>query len=425
MRNMFGGADMRVRWKGLLVKWISGTMLFSLVSTAQAAPTMQKQPAEIQTIDDQFTEIANRLPGFGGLFLDQNDPSLLHIYLKNPSANGSARLTDIISSVMGQPDLLSKRIIMQNAQYDFRELKNWQGYLGDVFAGLNGIIYTDVDESKNRLEVGVLSDDVKLKAVAKLAVAHIPEQAVHFEITSPIVPDSLTTYIRPVRGGLGITTVTPGLSNGGCTLGVNATRSGVAGFITASHCGNPGAVDSTYYQPDTSAYGYLIGPETVDPIYWAMPGCPAGYACRNSDSNFSRYELGVTNALGKILTDAPIPQPSEFTITEKGNPGLGDTVHMVGMVSGWKSTTVSATCVTIYPGLNMTGKAIFCATRTPKVSTSGDSGGPWFVRLGTGTDVRLVGIHHGHSSTDSYYTTISNVEKDLGTLSVCAPGYGC
>lgn len=426
-----------VRWKLPLAQLISGTMLLllALISTAQAAPksdlpqppiSVQQPHAQFQTIDDQFAEIAGRVPAFGGLFLDRNDPTLLHVYLTGDSADVEVtRVSDVIAAVMGQQELVSKTVVIQKAQYKFRELKDWHDRLGEAFGGLNGIVYTDIDEVMNRLEVGVLSDDVRIQAVEKLASANIPEQAVHFEISSPIIPDSLTSHVRPTKGGIKVTHVSPGRTNGGCTLGVNAMRNGVAGFVTASHCGNPGVADTWYYQPDNSSSSYLIGPETVDPVYWPIPGCPFFYDCRYSDSNFSSYSQGVSYSLGKILTGAPIPQPSEFTITEKGSPGLGDTVHMVGMTSGWKSTTVSATCVTIYPGGNMTGKAILCTTATPKVSAGGDSGAPWFVRVGTGTNVRLVGIHHGSNSTNSYYSTITNVQTDLGTLSVCAAGYSC
>lgn len=129
--------------------------------------------------------------------------------------------------------------------------------------------------------------------------------------------------------------------------------------------------------------------------------------------------------MGSILTGM---SPAELRITQKGNAYVGDTVHAVGYRVGWTTTTVSRTCIRIYPTGNMTGKGILCANETRDlVSLPGDSGGPWFMQLDTGTnvDVQLIGVTHGHNDTNSYFSNISSIEQELGALKVCSAPYDC
>lgn len=73
---------------------------------------------------------------------------------------------------------------------------------------------------------------------------------------------------------------------GGCTLGFNAVRNGVLGFVMNSHCtGRHLKFDGIrMYQDDVLGSEY-IGKESVDPPYFTC-GPNYKYACRYSDAAF-------------------------------------------------------------------------------------------------------------------------------------------
>src|SRR5204863_7743993 len=95
----------------------------------------------------------------------------------------------------------------------------------------------------------------------ELSRVDVPREAVNFMETGPIeLKSSLNDKHVPLVGGLEI-----GTSFSTCSLGFNARRAGVAGFVTASHCSNkddvpPGTIGTVYAQP---AGGGRVGVETV------------------------------------------------------------------------------------------------------------------------------------------------------------------
>lgn len=229
---------------------MTSTMLLGLVGSTQAAPTDNVQPPHPpQSIDDEFAEIARRAPAFGGLFVDSDDPSVLHVYLTDSAAE--AGIAKAIAAVVQHKEPLHKRIVVSKVRYNFLQLKEWHDRLGSSLAAVDGLVWTDIDEVENRLKVGVLSADVRAVVEKELAELNIPAGVVAFEETTPIVASgnpALEAQVSPEKGGTKIAS-----SAGTCTLGFNATLNGVSGFVTASHCGTPGVTGTSFYQPDTSS----------------------------------------------------------------------------------------------------------------------------------------------------------------------------
>src|SRR5207249_3727911 len=134
---------------------------------------------------------------------------------------------------------------------------------------------------------------------ARLAVLGVAAQSVDV-VEAPAIFQvaTLRDYVRPVVGGLQIR-----FSQYLCSLGFNATRAGILGFVTASHCSDKqGSVDSTkYYQPLNQTTDEFIGTELADPAFFRnTTGCPRGRQCRYSDSNFSDGNDLVSFTLGEI-----------------------------------------------------------------------------------------------------------------------------
>jgi len=179
---------------------------------------------------------------------------------------------------------------------------------------LAGVVFTDADENSGRLVIGVMDRDIDGLIRARLRVLGVPTESVDIIAAEPIVPVvTLRDQARPVVAGVQIR-----FSSYLCSLGFNAIRDGITGFVTASHCSDrQGSVDgTTYYQPLNQVPGELIGTEIADPAYRRNSGgCPRGRVCRYSDSNFSDGAGSVVFDLGAI---AKTTGPNNGSVTVSG-----------------------------------------------------------------------------------------------------------
>jgi V8-like Glu-specific endopeptidase len=288
---------------------------------------------------------------------------------------------------------------------------------------LAGVVFTDADETRGRLVVGVLDRDIEGLIRARLAVLGIAAQSVDVVETEAIFPvDTLRDKVRPVVGGLQIR-----FSGYLCSLGFNAIRAGIAGFVTASHCSDKqGSVDGTkYYQPLNQVADEFIGTEIADPAYKRnIAGCPRGRVCRRSDANFSDGDDSVLFTLGAIAkTTGPnngsLVIDGEFAISAEGSANVGDTANKVGRTTGWSQGAVTNTCANT--GVSGTNIVLLCQDFVEKknvqIVAGGDSGSPVF-RIDGGNNVTLLGgLWGGNSSGTLFvYSPIANIEVELGDL---------
>jgi hypothetical protein len=290
----------------------------------------------------------------------------------------------------------------------------------------NGVVFTDADETRGRLVVGVLNRGRGEGQVrARLRQLGVDSQDVDVVETEPIVAlAGLRDRSEDIVGGLQIR-----FSGFLCSLGFPAFRSGVRGFVTASHCSDSqGSVDGTsYYQPLNQVENDFIGTEIADPSYGrgGGPKCPKGKRCRQSDANFSRSggprgvivgQIAKTKALGSLEID---PDDPTYTITGKGVAGPGATANKVGRTTGWTQGTVSGTCVNT--GVSGSTIVLLCqtfVTANGVIVQGGDSGSPVFAMTGNGNNVTLLGGLWGgnQSGTQFVYSPIANIEAELGAL---------
>ena len=289
---------------------------------------------------------------------------------------------------------------------------------------LPGIVYTDADEVNGRLVVAVSNRGIERSVQARLALLGVPASLVDVVDAPEIYQlDTLQNGVfRPVPAGVQIH-----FSNYLCSVGFNAVRGGVSGFVTASHCtAHQGGVEGTqYYQPLSSVAPTSIGTETADPNYTSGGGCPTGRVCRYSDSAFVRYDNGVAGALGSIAsTSGPnngsLTVTGNFKITSEGSAASGTVVNKVGRTTGWTQAPVSSTCVNV--GVSNTNIVQRCQniviSSGPVIVKGGDSGSGVFTL--SGGNASLVGILWGGSSDGKtmVYSPMSNIEmaSELGGL---------
>jgi hypothetical protein len=387
-----------------------------------AAATVQ---VETQTLDEQLAAVAKQVPGFGGMFYDQD--GTLQVYMAEHKGPADAALMSSLDAVLarevgGGERLSGRGMEVIEGQYDFLALHGWQQQITPEVLNIPGVAYTDNNESKNRIEIGITDTPGTAEEVRKtLAILGIPSDAVVLSETKEM-DQYLRSRRRPLRGGLQI-------NFGGflCTLGFVAVRNGVNGYVTNSHCTTTqGGVQGTVeHQPTASGTTNRVGIEIADPTYFTGSGCPAGRRCRRSDSSF----IQVPHPSGPSVTTArgTIARPAVnsinwngvdiFNITSEGSAVVGQAVTKVGRTTGRTAGTVSQTCV----NTNVSGTTItqLCQTFANYGNAGGDSGSPVF-RITTLPSVVLVGINWGGNGTISVFSPITQIQQELGALNTCA-----
>lgn len=286
-----------------------------------------------------------------------------------------------------------------------------------------GVVFTDADETRGSVVVGVLDRGVEGLVRATAARLGVAAQNVEIVETEPIFQvATLRDYTRPVVAGVQIR-----FSAYVCSLGFNAIRNGVSGFVTASHCSDrQGTVDGTqYYQPVNQVPAEFIGTEIADPAYRRnFSGCPRGRVCRYSDSNFVDSADNVDFWLGTIAkTTGPnnesLEVAGEFSIIGEGVATVGNTANKVGRTTGWGQGAVTRTCTNT--GVSGTNIVLLCQTfvenNSEVIVQGGDSGSPVF-RIDSGDNVTLLGNLWGGNSSGTLfvYSPMSGIEAELGAL---------
>lgn len=423
--------------KRLLTSSVLAVLTLIMASCATAPqPSTEETEADLPPStgvnpDEQLAQIAERLPGFGGLFL--SDDGVLTVYLTSglEPQNAQAQRDDtlaVLQDVLGEEHLEqgSEGLGTQNTatelrilkgEYEMTQLLEWRTQL-DVVLDLDGVILTDLDEAQNRLVVGV--EDLSKRDLLERTLQDIgvPQGAVRFEETEPVTPLlSLRSSPNTTRGGLEINYPLGGGRVGICTLGFHVVRAGTPGFITNSHCTkNQGGAEGTLYNQTS---GRRLAVEALDPGYFRGGACPTGRRCRYSDSSFARYVGGTAFALGRVAKTTRANSGSlnvngSFRITGEANaPIVGEVLHKVGRTTGWTSGKVTRTCINVnaFNQNGDTGLTQLCQVLSNIKSDRGDSGSPIFKRGRSGT-ATLYGILWGGGT----FSPIGNIERELGQL---------
>jgi len=380
-----------------------------------SSPLATRQAA--QASPDDPVALASSVPGFGGFFVDeQGTPT---IYLKDPGRRGAAE--QALSGWLGSHGLKGAQMKVLHADFDWAQLEDWYAKGSAAALAVHGAVFADDDEATNRLKIGVERGASQGEIRQALSRLGIPAPAVTIEETEPIIQlATLQSKVRPVVAGVQINF--PGFL---CSIGFNAARSSVAGFVTASHCtSTQGGVENTpYRQPLQSSSPTQIATEIADPVYTTGGSCPVGRRCRRSDASFAQYVNSTTNTRGAIARTGST-QKNDLTIVgnwtitaDAGSSSfpIGALVNKVGRTTGWSQGRVTNTCVNV----NVSGSTItqLCQTIVSATVGAGDSGSDVF-SIGSGNNVTLDGVLWGGSSTGKtfVFSPLANVKQELGSL---------
>jgi hypothetical protein len=192
-----------------------------LVRARQSSPSMPRPSALRRTLEDDYTAIANQVPGFGGLYLDST--GTVNVFLTDVGKRG--QLTPLITEFLsthgsvGRSATLAEAMSVRQGEFDFRELAAYYGSLLRTL-DMNGVTKTDIDEMRNRIVIGVLDDGVGDRVRSALAKAQVPEASVIVEKAAPVVIEAtLQQTIRPLVSGPIISIDRGILSVAQCTTG--------------------------------------------------------------------------------------------------------------------------------------------------------------------------------------------------------------
>lgn len=327
-----------------------------------------------------------------------------------------------------------RAVRLLQGDYDFPTLKRFKEIALSIH-GTPGVVYTDADEARNRLSVGVVDSVAAQRALAALAQLGVPKEAVLTTLrTVNGIRSSLLDHQAVSVGALGITVADPNQTGRHCTIGyvayvasewwVPQDLQGVRFAMTNSHCGGtqPQWMGTATNAP---AYQYvsfpqnLIGNEEFDPGFSGLVFCPLGRRCRYSDAaayRLTNQGLADPGTVARTLgpptyqtTNSLTIDPANPTFTVVTAPGGGEywvptggTVYKIGSATGWTYGSISATCrdVNMFEfGVDL-GATLLCQNSVLSRNAGGDSGSPVFT-MGAGNTIHAVGLLWGGGTLGS------------------------
>jgi hypothetical protein len=391
-------------------------------------------------LNDHFAMVAEALPDFGGMYFDEEGH--LRVYVLDPDPGRTSQVRAVLGRVFGEELFVRSdnerrpvrrvEVYLVEGRYPFLQLLEWFRAIDRVL-DIEGVWFKEIDERTNRLTIGIEDLALEPRVQSVLAEVGVPLEAVIIEETEPIEvhSHSLVDHVRPSVGGI------IGLP---CTVGFNAIRGGVRGFVTNSHCTRQmGSVTGAQFFNHMGGGDHLLGVEVVDPPYWDCKTWHLGptRACRFSDAAFIRYDGRVTSSLGRIARThfwrGPGQGPGDrfinhasptFPIPSNANPPYpfkGEMVDKIGSRTGWTYGFVNKTCADANTPGEFDGKTIrlLCQDRANYTSDQGDSGSPVF--LWYGDRVQLLGVHVGRSGSNSWFSALWNIREDIGAMTTHSP----
>ena len=355
-------------------------------------------------------------------------------------------------------------------QYSFIELAQHRARLRSRVSAIPEVVSLSVDETKNRIEIG-LADPAERENILDLAsdlaipvdmlyLRTAPSLKIWSVTDSPGLADGsdlqastggVLTLKSPVPDGKLVGGYQVGAEREGehsnCSIGFTALREDFGSFmddyeffVSASHCSTEinHQDDGLWRQP---RLGDVVGREFVDR--------PMGYGCDFKDNKcrvadaslvkvtgFGEIALGLI-ARTKVRADPGFYAPNNPTnevdtirptirITGVTNAVTGEEIDKVGYAGGWTWGVVQDNCTDKRKLSDKDGKYTWynCLIRSNYKAKGNDSGGPVFKYDKVNGTALLIGIHIGSSATADQYTgnryasRFSSIEHDLGDLFV-------
>lgn len=391
------------------------------------------RPARPRTLDEEFSAVAQEVPGFGGMFYDESGDLVL--YLTDPSRVTAATeaLVRRFGSEILAPSARSPltQVRVRQGQYDYRRLHSWYNTIVRSLS-IQGVVLFDIQEAWNRIHIQFESQSALDNARERMASLDLDLDpgALVLTVGPPIGLASHTVQdrIRPIVGGIQV--VSEQVPGSFCTLGFNVLYEPALnkGWVTASHCSSVrGDVGDDFHQANVNNH---VGMEVKDPPFFEGGECPAGRRCRYSDALIVWTDPGVPDDLGRIAKTQFARQYDpgsleidhtypHFTIVQWAQfTFVGQYLEKVGRTTGWTVGDVAETCVAV--DIPLTDITMLCTDFVKALAQPGDSGSPvfWMDWGYPFWEVRLHGVLWGRRFVDGLpqfaFSRISWINAELG-----------
>lgn len=400
--------------------------------------TLATLPDEEIQEDEILLSVAREVPSFGGFYYDSERPSELVVALTDPGDLGLAESR--IRAALAEPKanespLEGKTVVGRTVEHSFLQLARFRTVLRQKVFSIAGVTTLGVDESQNKVWIGVTDRAAEQAVQDLLAALEIPSNAVHIGRAGYTqIQTDLDDAMGYTHGGWLIETPNP------CSLGPVGRRASdsLPVFTTASHCTSQYGVlnEDTVYQPTDA--GSVIGIEIDDPALTAPAGCPTSNYCRDSDAalmeafsppfdDSKSYRIArpddstnCENCTGPRTIDAS--QPFLVVMSQGNHNTQGEVLHKIGQTTGWTFGVVNQTCM---DELGLGPWVRLCSDFVDYSSSTSDSGAPVFKDLGYKLygeypAVQLRGVHWGKKEVDDTFSAVMSdlyqVQQDLGSL---------
>ena len=186
---------------------------FPSKSKATVSPTMAPTPVEPaarqvleDTLKDPMARIAERVPGFGGVFLDPSQ-DIVYIYLQDPSMQ--ERAESVLTEVYGSDFFAGREVRVLEGEYSMAHLNAWYRTLRGVIWQVPGISGTGLDERINRIEIDMQPRrGGREEMEAAIATVDVPREAIVINVgcenIGPLDPGESPgeTFLRAVHYSL-------------------------------------------------------------------------------------------------------------------------------------------------------------------------------------------------------------------------------
>ena len=162
-------------WRGIMTDPIVASMVSSALPAEPAVLEALKNIAK-----DPMARIAERAPGFGGAFRD-SDQNIVYIYLQDASMKAEAERA--LTEEFGPDFLAGREVRVLEGGYSMDHLDAWHRTLSGAISQVPGIVYTDLDEGKNRIEIVVYPRRWGREEMeATLATVDVPRGAIVIDV---------------------------------------------------------------------------------------------------------------------------------------------------------------------------------------------------------------------------------------------------
>jgi hypothetical protein len=136
-----------------------------------------------ETFDELLVRVEEKAPGFGGMYIEKD--GRLAVYLLDVSQIAIAR--SAIATVFGADRVPASGVRALQGQYTVTQLKRWTERATEMLQA-SGVTIVDLDESNNRVAIGIAEESVRSALEQALAPLGIPRAAIAIAVTGEITP---------------------------------------------------------------------------------------------------------------------------------------------------------------------------------------------------------------------------------------------